>query len=519
MKRTMNWALLLLVIVMSLALVACGGTVTDKPTDPDNNNTTAPAPGPGPGPGPVGDPHNHCICGGDAAGMPEHTCADVEWTPWTGLANATDGGHYYLTGDIDGDFMHWDEGNKNFSLCLNGHNVTENDKMTIRGNITICDCAETDGTITSLYNNSEDGEGALGHVYGGSTLTIYGGNYKPAEGTSTSSGACWYVTEDSEVIVYSGTLYGGYAVKNGGNFYIENGGALTMYGGSLIQTGEIQHSARGANIYSYGDVYLLGDDVLISGGIASHGGNIYMEAGEFQMTGGTIIGGKTSGLSGNGGNVYTKTTFEFSGGEILNGTASRGANVFLHSNGALEMSAGKISGGVAVGDRSFGGNLYVYESVNSYLEMTGGEISDGTSDNGGNIWIAGSGSKVYFKGGEIKNGSIKMDDEIGGGEVTFDGGSVSALVELGRGTWTLKKNAAPMTIKALNNQTTLRLNLADVASDCADITLEVEKDAANAVVFYTNTATIPACLKAPAGSTLAAEATTNATTFKVVLKK
>ena len=519
MKRTMNWALLLLVVVMSLALVACGGTATDKPTDPDNNNTTAPA-------GPVGDPHNHCVCGGDASGMPEHTCADVEWTPWTGLANVADGGHYYLTADVNGDFMSWAEGNKNFSLCLNGHNVTENDKMTIRGNITICDCAETDGTITSLYNNTEDGEGAIGHIYGGSTLTIYGGDYKPAEGTATSSAAGWYVMETATMTVYSGNLYGGYAMKNGGNIYLENNCELYMYGGSLIQSGELKHSTRGSNIYSDGgDVYLLGD-ILITGGIADHGGNIYMQAGEFQMTGGLITAGKTAGTNGNGGNVYTKTTFELSGGEISNGFASRGGNVFLHSNGALEISGtAKIVDGTAQGGRdpgkNVGGNVYVYESGSSYLQMTGGEIIGGTADCGTNIFISGAGSQVYFKGGKVSGGTVKMDDEVGGGSVMFDGGSVESTIEMGRGTWTIKKNLTPMTIQVMNDisPNTLRLNLAEVAADTGAITLEVKKAAADELVFYTDAATVPACLKAPAGYTLATEATKAATTFKLLLKK
>ena len=517
MKRTMNWALLLLVVVMSLALVACGGGNNNNNNN-QTNETTAPIV--------TGDPHTHCVCGGDANGMPEHTCADVDWTPWTGLSNVTDGGHYYLTADINGDFMNWAEGNKNFSLCLNGHNVTENDKMTIRGNITICDCAETDGTITSLYNNTEDGEGAIGHIYNDSTLTIYGGNYKPGEGCATSSAAGWYVVETGTLTVYNGNLYGGYAMKNGGNIYLENNCELYMYGGALIQSGELKHSARGSNIYSDGgDVYLLGD-ILITGGIADHGGNIYMHAGEFQMTGGLITAGKTSGTSGNGGNVYTKTTFEFTGGEITNGLASRGGNVFLHSNGALEISGtAKIADGSAIGGRdpgkNVGGNLYVYESGTSYLEMTGGEIIGGTADCGTNIFISGSGCQVAFKGGKVSGGTVRMDDEVGGGAVVFDGGAVEATIEMGRGAWTLKKNTAPMTIQVLNDITpnTLRLNMKDAAADCADVTLELKKAAANELVFYTDVATAPACIKAPAGYTLATEATNSATTFKLLLKQ
>ena len=517
MKKTINWTLLLLVIVISLTLVACGGggtTNTNETTEP-NNTTGAPA-----------DPHSHCACGGDAVGLGEHTtCTNVEWQPWPGAENAVAGGHYYLTEDVTGDFITTETGRNSFALCLNGHNITANKKMVVSGNIIFCDCTETEGTLTSMENDAEGVEGGIGHLMGGGSVTIYGGNYKLGGAKPVRRAACWLVYDDAKLIVYGGTLYGGYATESGGNIYLRSNGELYMYGGSLIQTGDQKHAVRGANIYTDGgNIYLKGD-VFISGGIAEHGGNIYMQGGVCEMTGGVITNGKTNG-TGNGGNVYTKGTVLFSGGEITNGLASRGGNVFLHSTGAMEMSGtAKIENGSAVGIReagkNVGGNVYVYESASSYLKLTGGEIIGGTADLGTNIFIAGQDCQVYFDGGKVSGGTVRMDDETGNAKVIFNGSAVEATVEMGRGIWTIKKVAAPLTLKVLNDITpnTLKLNLAEVAADCADITIDAAKAGANEIVFYTDAATVPACLKAPAGYTLATETTNAATTFKVVLKK
>lgn len=63
----------------------------------------------------------------------------------------------------------------------------------------------------------------------------------------------------------------------------------------------------------------MSDGTTISGNKAMYGGGVYKESGTFTMSGGTITGNESAGMSGNasGGGVYNDAdAFTMSGGTI-----------------------------------------------------------------------------------------------------------------------------------------------------------------------------------------------------------
>ena len=470
---------LLLVLAFVFALTACGGNTTQNNGETEANTTAAP----------VGSGHTHCVCGGDAVGLGDHTCTEVEdWLAWPGIDNVVDGGHYYLTEDLTGTPLTWYAETKHFSVCLNGHNVTMEDHISIDGSLTICDCAETQGTVMSTLNDAEAAGGIIS-VTDGCSLDIYGGNFTTQDGCKVASGGGIYVGENATVNMYGGAISNSVAAKNGGNFYVDKSAALNIYSGKLSNKTDTLQATRGANIYAYGAVAILGDDVEITGGNSNHGGSIYIEeSGAFRMTGGTIKDGTTTG---NGGNIYSKVDTQISGGKILNGTAGKGGNIFLHTKGQLTISNAEVSGGTAT---NCAGNLYVYTGGESKATIESGAVfANGTAPDGGNIANNG---ELVINGGSVTGGDIYMNNDVAGtGTVTINGGVVEKLTA-GAGPWYLNKVESAMSIHVLNaKDAIIYLYMANMTGDSAAVTITAN-DPAVALVAYVDVENLPANVQA-----------------------
>ncbi len=234
----------------------------------------------------------HCVCGGKAAGVGDHTaCANLtgEWIDLNAYVNDTanqvDGspqlkaGNYYLSADLQlTKQMAIAEEGIEVTICLNGFEVKGCEakdetysKVLYVGKkdatVNVCDCsANNAGKMSSIS------------VKQGSVILV---------GTNTEGVA-------PTLNLYSGTLIGSPNATAAG-------GAVRVNGGEL-------------NIYKA---------VLKDGQNTSHGGNL--------MT--------------NGKSATTKAVVNMYGGAILNGKGNLGGNVYIMNHSIFNIYGGTITGG------------------------------------------------------------------------------------------------------------------------------------------------------------------------------
>ena len=147
MKKSIISLVLALVMVFSLVLVAAPQAQATTHTD-------------------------HCVCGGKAVGMPEHTCETA--TAWIELTTsvleagdyALDAGNYYLGGNLEIEKRITIVEGKTVTICLNGYTLSNSqpggamaktdDNMRVFNlnktgvTLNVCDCsADNTGAITS----------------------------------------------------------------------------------------------------------------------------------------------------------------------------------------------------------------------------------------------------------------------------------------------------------------------------------------------------------------------------------
>ena len=375
MKRLNNWALLLLVIVMSLALVACGGSANNNPTD--DNSTTAPDNTTG---APVSN-HQHCICGLDVSGAAvtghDHSAENVAWEEWPGVENVTAGGNYYLTENVT---INWPEEPVCFNLCLNGFNVSQDKHINVEM-MTICDCAENPGKITSTFSSDKDG-GGVAYIVG--ELNLFRANLVYA-GTGVKNGGCVRIPSCATFNLHSGSLSGGLTHNpsesngeaSGGSIHMS--GNFNMYGGKMSAATETRTARNGGNIWSNGSIYITGDSV-IEGGSATYGGVIRIDSGTFIMEGGVIQNGVASK---SGGNIYFQNCdFQLKGNAVVkNGTAGNlGGNILMYKAAGGEYQAFIIKDNATImdGTAPVGANISLHATNINIFKMEGGKITGGT---------------------------------------------------------------------------------------------------------------------------------------------
>ena len=166
--------------------------------------------------------------------------------------------------------------------------------------------------------------------------------YLPAGKTLSGPTRVFTVAKTGELSVMGeGTLAGiGYTEHEKGGTIVVNGGILNLLSGTLTSN-------------------LAQDRLVFQGGV------VYMNAGTFNMSGGSVENGKTNstltGTNGaNGGNICMdgKAVLNMTGGTIKDGTVSgnkygSGGNLYLNTDAKANVSGGSITGGSA---RVGGGN-------------------------------------------------------------------------------------------------------------------------------------------------------------------
>lgn len=261
-------------------------------------------------------------------------------------------------------------------------------------------------------------------VLSGGEAGTYGGNlYMSAKGTRTITGS---------------TLEGGVA-PNGGNIYLPANASVSITD-TEISGGEA--TTYGGNLYISGATLTISEEaasaMLITGGTAGNGGNIYMDAAaKVTMTGGTISNGTAT--IGNGGNIFVavdsgtkeedakKTLFTMEGGSLLGGTS--------YSNG----------GSMCVkGSAEIKGNIYFETDYTDHYPIT--LQYDSSTKKSGTLSI--SGEPIFIQTSEDKRNLIQVTGK--GTECTIESGTFDGFLSA-IGTLTIKGGTFYQGIQATVN--------------------------------------------------------------------
>ncbi|MBE6981620.1 MAG: hypothetical protein E7437_04775 [Ruminococcaceae bacterium] len=377
---------------------------------------------------------NHCICGGSAVGLGDHTTCTA--LAWTGLDQAAftspdgnlvtdgtyytlkNGGVYYLTENVTLTKPLGVAKGESATLCLNGNDLTASNcrAIELEGTLNLCDCRFEEengerqyaGTVKGGLNDS----GATFKTLAGSAFHIYGGNIQGFTVTASSkTGGTGNVS--GTLNVYGGKIYGGTSTGHGGNLYIDGGAVMTMYGGLI--TGGRSGSANGGGNIRINNGKLIMHGGVISEGWGKEGGNINIGYnGTMEMLGGIIEKGTAINA---GGNLAVFSTFVMKGDSVIrDGTVTTvttyggGGNIYgMQNKTNILIQGGTVSGGKA----HQGANVFLRTNTSTkiYFAMTGGSVS-GVADGSAGKSIEGlAGAIQYSLGGSAVIDEIKLNGQ------------------------------------------------------------------------------------------------------------
>jgi len=243
------------------------------------------------------------------------------------------------------------------------------------------------------------------------------------------------------------------AAVNGGLFFLENSSVLTVSGKSTL-TGGIA-SSYGGTVFMNADSKMTIDGATVNGGTARYGGAFAMDArSTLNLVSGTVNGGSATdpeNTASKGGTLYmiatdvvkdgvvttnNATTFNMTGGTIYGGKSYNGAVIYAREDSTINMSAGTIYAGEAVR----GGGAAKIEA-GAVFNMSGTAVIDGANpyqeegtvhcgNNGGGMFVD---SAVFNMSGDAiiqncvagkKGGGIMVNNDAKaalGAQVTLSG--------------------------------------------------------------------------------------------------
>ena len=325
------------------------------------------------------------------------------------------------------------------TLYLSSGNFTEISGMTFVGGSAMGSGANAGGVLITtgsytIKNSTFTGGSAYGN---GGALCLTGTGTTTLENCTITGGIARY---GANLFVGNGTvnlvktninkcgtgtlIYGGGVCVNGANAIVN------MDADSVITNNNVMH---GGNVAVQAGTFNLNGGTISAGKAtrnsttAPYGGNVLLIAGTFNMNSGTITGGivqnTTADVGGNGGNIYV------AGGEFIlnNGTITLGApgsanalkgpmnggNVYV-AGGKFTMNGGTVSEGTA---KNSGGNFAI-DAAEATIDINGGSIEGGEAPSGGSFWI--NNGTVTVDDATIDGGSATI-----GGNITFNAGSAA----------------------------------------------------------------------------------------------
>ena len=360
--------------------------------------------------------------------------ANPQTVTWANrIAAASDGQHCYIASASNISTTSNTAPSYTTILDLNGYTINREGKRLI-----LSTANKSFIVLDSFGGGKLEGTGT-GNAYGGlvymgakkAIFELYSGTVRlctpvtAADNIVKYGGLIYCAAEEAEVRIHGGVVAGGEVAVGGGaggNVYISGTNAAFVMDGGIVRNGD-------AGVLNGGNVYVNKGSLEISGGFiiggtAADGGNLYT-IGSASVSGGTIYGGKatdntstTDVSEGKGGNLYASGTAEVSGGTVVGGNARIGGNIY--SSKSLSVSGtGVISAGVAATN---GGNAYITGTV----DMTGGMVTAGCAQSGGNFYFYADGKTSSFSGGLVTSGMAQTSDNNGkGGNIYISKGSVT----------------------------------------------------------------------------------------------
>lgn len=290
------------------------------------------------------------------------------------------------------------------------------------------------GTISDCSVTTSTGTG--GGIRNIGTMTISGGTI---ENCTAYEGGGIYNASSKTVDITGGTIKNCTATRYGGGLY--SSGPVNFYGGTIsgCKTTDTIYG-QGGGIYSMRDGVNVDGGTILDCHAKISGGGIYGYLSDIKMISGTIS--ECSARVGGGIAVWQK--FEMTGGEIKNNKAiqsgyGNGGGVALINYSSMTLTAGTITKNSSVDN---GGGISVAE--NAQLVINGGVVSENTAEYGGGIICQDSGAKLTINGGEIKNNSAS---KYGGGVITSRGNTVDMTAGIIYGN-TSKKGGGGIAITA-----------------------------------------------------------------------
>jgi hypothetical protein len=220
---------------------------------------------------------------------------------------------------------------------------------------------------------------------------------------------------------YSYGVGAGGAVEMTDGTFIMNGGEISGnstvgYGGAVYMNQSMSASTS----------FTMNGGLIANNTADANGGGVHMYDGTtygpftFTMNGGEINGNKAGLSNGRGGGVFVGpgNTFTYHNGTITLNEAYHGGGVYV-DNGEFAMSGGNISVNTAYGD---GGGVYV--SGSSAFTMSGGASINGNTaaGKGGGVCVLIGASGFFTMSGGSITGNTSNDTAESGGGVFFSGG-------------------------------------------------------------------------------------------------
>lgn len=267
---------------------------------------------------------------------------------------------------------------------------------------------------------------------GDSTIKNPDGTYIPAFGGSAT------IKISGNPTIRTGSIGGGKTNNPKGNI---GSADITINGGDIsaqfIMAGGAAKPNESGEMVTSTPIFQMTDGTISNSDVHSNefyhvqtlGGAVYMEDGEFTMSGNAKILNCKADI---GGAVYMKQSenaaappkFSMSGGRIENCTSSSNGGAVYLEGGDVEMTGGLIQGNLAANGN--GGGIYISKGnlditgtaqvlSNSALKRSGVPSikNDTKTGNGGGIYVSSSSNvEVNILAGEIKNNTC---DQNGGG--------------------------------------------------------------------------------------------------------
>jgi hypothetical protein len=264
-----------------------------------------------------------------------------------------------------------------------------------------------------------------------STISISGSTISGNSSTGTSSfGGGGLLVGQGHTIISGSTIANNTALYTGGGVHSKGFGTLTISKSTI--TGN-RTTTSGASYQGGGGIFVLGDSNLTpqpvkivgsrisdnqsaryGGGLLAHGGIA------LTISASTLLGNRASQFGGGidaSGTGTARVDLTISGGAIANNVAAAfGGGINAYGDGAISITAAKVSGNVA----EIGGGIYANSSAVSVTIASVAFAGNLATNGGGGLEIANTGD-FNLRGGSFQNNGASSG---GGIQIVNSTGSI-----------------------------------------------------------------------------------------------